>query len=142
MENNDRIVRDSKGREYKIVCEAEHTENGKKYTVYMALYHPYKFFISSDSIDKVDLDDINIGKYDPEDRRFKAFDVVRHFKGNYYMVICDGIDISTGEHVVVYAQLYEPYKIWVRPAEMFYSKVDKNKYPDVEQEYRFERVVG
>ena len=28
--------------------------------------------------------------------------------------------------------------IWVRPYDMFISKVDKVKYPDVEQEYRFE----
>ena len=29
---------------------------------------------------------------------------------------------------------------WVRPYEMFNSLVDKEKYPNVEQEYRFELI--
>jgi hypothetical protein len=28
----------------------------------------------------------------------------------------------------------------VRPYDMFISKVDKEKYPDVKQEYRFEEI--
>lgn len=28
--------------------------------------------------------------------------------------------------------------IWVRPYDMFISKVDKEKYLDVDQEYRFQ----
>ena len=31
-------------------------------------------------------------------------------------------------------------EIWVRPYEMFTSKVDKEKYPEVNQEYRFEYI--
>ena len=30
--------------------------------------------------------------------------------------------------------------IWVRPLDEFKSKVDKNKYPEVKQEYRFEYI--
>ena len=32
----------------------------------------------------------------------------------------------------------EDGEIWVRPIEMFNSLVDKDKYPDVTQTYRFE----
>ena len=42
--------------------------------------------------------------------------------------------------LVVYEALYGDHKIWVRDYDMFLSKVDKEKYPDVKQEYRFEEI--
>lgn len=41
------------------------------------------------------------------------------------------------EEMVVYEHDNET---WVRPMDMFLSKVDKEKYPNVTQEYRFERM--
>jgi len=38
----------------------------------------------------------------------------------------------------VYRQLYGDNKLYIRPLDMFLSKVDKEKYPNVKQEYRFE----
>ncbi len=65
----------------------------------------------------------------------------RHFKGQLYKVLCIATDYETNEEVVVYEALYGKHLIWTRPYDMFNSKVDKEKYPDETQEYRFELVV-
>ena len=67
----------------------------------------------------------------------------KHFKGNLYKVLMIAYDSETNNDIepkkmVVYEALYGEHKIWVRPYEMFVSKVDKEKYPEVKQEYRFE----
>jgi len=67
--------------------------------------------------------------------------VYRHFKGNFYSVIGIAEDQDTGEKFVVYQAKYGDYKLYVRPLSMFASEVDHEKYPDVEQKYRFEQVI-
>lgn len=64
----------------------------------------------------------------------------RHFKGNDYYTIAIAKHSETGELYVVYKALYGKQETYVRPYEMFASKVDKEKYPQVKQEYRFELV--
>lgn len=64
--------------------------------------------------------------------------VYKHFKGDYYLVLDTVINSETMEEMVLYQSLYGDGKKYVRPKEMFLSKVDKEKYPNVEQEYRFE----
>lgn len=66
--------------------------------------------------------------------------VYRHFKGNYYEVIGTALHSETEEEFVVYRALYGSAGLWVRPAAMFCERVDKAKYPDAVQEYRFERI--
>ena len=62
-----------------------------------------------------------------------------------YEIIGVGIHSETGEKLVVYKSLYASAdnpigQIYCRPYDMFFSKVDKEKYPNVKQEYRFEPV--
>ena len=64
--------------------------------------------------------------------------VYKHFKGDYYLVLDTVINSETMEEMVLYQSLYGDGKKYVRPKEMFLSKVDKKKYPDVSQIYRFE----
>ena len=64
--------------------------------------------------------------------------VSRHFKGDYYLVEGVANDSETGAPFVIYRKLYGDGGLWLRPLEMFLSKVEKEKYPDCPQEYRFE----
>ena len=66
--------------------------------------------------------------------------IYRHFKGDYYLVEDIALDSETNKEMVVYRKLYDDCSLWVRPVEMFLSEVDHNKYPNVEQKYRFELV--
>lgn len=68
----------------------------------------------------------------------KVKGIYKHFKGDYYLVEDIAIHSETLEEYVVYRPLYGESKLYIRPLEMFESKVDKEKYPDVKQEYRFE----
>ena len=61
----------------------------------------------------------------------------RHFKGALYKVIAIATHSETDEKLVIYTR---DDKVWARPYDMFASKVDKEKYPDVEQGYRFELI--
>lgn len=66
----------------------------------------------------------------------------KHFKGELYKVLCIATDSETLEEVVVYEALYGKHLIWTRPYNMFNSLVDKEKYPNSKQEYRFELIDG
>ena len=66
--------------------------------------------------------------------------IYRHFKGDLYLVEDVATHSETGETYVVYRKLYGDCTLWIRPKELFLSPVDREKYPDCMQEYRFEPV--
>ena len=73
------------------------------------------------------------------DRRLpQVGDVYKHFKGMEVYIVALSVHTETNEPLVVYKHGDD---IWARPLEMFLSKVDKEKYPNVTQEYRLEREL-
>lgn len=64
----------------------------------------------------------------------------RHFKGGLYLVTELAVHTETGEPMVIYKSVENPDLVWCRPLDMFISEVDYEKYPDVKQALRFERV--
>ncbi len=84
--------------------------------------------------------------------RFAEGNIVKHFKretlsdkemkSNKYLYQIKGFAIhtETGEKLVIYQALYSPFETYARPAEMFCGKVDRLKYPNINQKFRFEKV--
>lgn len=82
-------------------------------------------------------------------RDIREGDLVQHFKQEWvsehtaeylYKVLAFAQHTETGEKLVIYQAMYPPFKICARPYGMFMSEVDREKYPEVKQKYRFEKV--
>lgn len=72
--------------------------------------------------------------------------VWRHFKGQHYAVVITVAEhTETGEDMVIYACMctenISQSKVYARPLAMFLSEVDREKYPEAEQKYRFEKLM-
>ena len=84
-------------------------------------------------------------------KRIEKGDVVKHFKREIsdtknnpdiylYQVIDFAMHTETEESLVIYKALYDDKKCYARPETDFYSKVDREKYPQITQKYRFEKI--
>ena len=83
------------------------------------------------------------------DRNFHPGDRVQHFKRELvdpnstqylYQIVGVAIHSESREPLMVYQALYDDYQLYARPYDMFMSEVDREKYPDIKQTYRFEKV--
>lgn len=83
------------------------------------------------------------------DRDLRVGDIVKHFKREWvnqetseylYKILAFATHTENEEKLVIYQALYAPYKTCARPYDMFMSEVDREKYPEAKQKYRFEKV--
>lgn len=81
------------------------------------------------------------------DPRLQPGDIVKHFKRGFldspgdlylYEILSWARHSETEERYVVYRALYGTGEVYVRPYDMFMSRVDREKYPEARQEFRFE----
>ena len=84
-------------------------------------------------------------------RRMIPGDIVTHFKYHdtteddvlnkyIYKIIGSASHTETGEKLMIYQQMYAPFKLYARPYDMFMDEVDKENYPEAKQKYRFEKI--
>ncbi|HIE4740841.1 TPA: DUF1653 domain-containing protein [Clostridioides difficile] len=93
-----------------------------------------KIFKNMGCINRLDVLEYRFGSRHTETKENVI--IYRDNKGNLYHYK----DVDNNTNLVIYKTLYDGSGAYARPIEMFLSKVDKEKYPNAVQEYRFEEV--
>lgn len=77
-------------------------------------------------------------------RELKIGKTYKHFKGKNYKILDIVNDANSNndklQKVVIYEALYDEHLKWARSYDEFASEVDKTKYPNILQKYRFEEI--
>ena len=88
------------------------------------------------------------------ENRFRPGDRAQHFKRGLltpeelardenmylYEIVGTAEHTETGEELMIYRPLYGERRLYARPADMFLSEVDREKYPQAKQKHRFEKI--
>ena len=145
-----------------IANQSEWQKLMKEHADIEEIVQKYRFDVYTERVlSKIDLERAYAlyGSATLEGRNFKTGDVIAHFKRevtekndpaklieepNLYLYEYIGVSrhTETKEECVVYRPLYssdlKDIDFYNRPCDMFMGEVDHEKYPDVEQKYRFE----
>lgn len=62
----------------------------------------------------------------------------RHFEGTIYKIIAIATHATSGETFIVYES--PDHHVFTEPYDHFVQKVDRKKYPEATQKFRFEAV--
>ncbi len=74
-------------------------------------------------------------------RELKLKGIYRHFKGDYYLVEDTALSSDDGvTPYVIYRKLYGDGSLYIREQSDFLEEVNHEKYPEVEQKYKFENI--
>lgn len=129
MNRNDEYLKPLTGREFKHF-------KGKMYK-YLGIVHQYNKVTPYTSSSEIELYD-NAIHTETDEMLTIWTDVSSSTSDRFLFTINKNNDNE--EDLVLYQAEYGENLCYLRPIDMFLSEVDRSKYPDVKQQYRFELV--